>query len=129
MCTCTCTLYSTLEQSELQHLLVKAKGTVQKDFFRPPFFHNLNMPGPLNNVFKYLRFWLRFCRVIRRLCSKKLIPRGGGGYYTLGRLTRRGIIPVRLRKIQITKVENMLTYWSMVQAGSNEVENLVGQSL
>ena len=52
----------------------------------------------------------------------------GGGYHTLGRLIRRGIIPVRLRKIQITKVEN-ITYWSMVQAGSNEVENLVGQSL
>ena len=60
---------------------------------------------------------------------EKTDPPGGGGYHTLGRLTRRGIIPVRLRKIQITKVENMLTYWSMVQAGSNEVENLVGQSL
>ena len=36
------------------------------------FFHLSNLPGPLNNGLKYLRF----SRVIQILVSKKLTPRG-----------------------------------------------------
>ena len=28
-------------------------------------FHNSNLPGPLGNSLRYLRFWIRFLRVIR----------------------------------------------------------------
>ena len=33
--------------------------------FSSCFFHNLRLPGPLSKCLKYLRFWLRFRRVIR----------------------------------------------------------------
>ena len=47
------------------------QGTVQWDFRPLVFFlHYSNLPGPLTNGFKYFRFWLRFCWVIRIVGSK-----------------------------------------------------------
>ena len=42
-----------------------SKGTVQRDFRTPCFFHHSNLPGPLTNTLKLFRFWLRFCWVIQ----------------------------------------------------------------
>ena len=92
------------------------KGTVKRDF-GSPFFHYLNLPGPLTNGLKYIRFCLRFCGVIKMLGLKKLLvgvwyPQescfgrcfiDSPGYDTLGRLTRLGIKPQGKWKIRITR--------------------------
>ena len=51
------------------------KGTVKRDF-GSPFFHYLNLPGPLTNGLKYIRFCLRFCGVIKILGLTKMTGRG-----------------------------------------------------
>ena len=47
------------------------KGTVQRDFRPPGFFHHSNQPGPLTNRLQYFRTWFRFRQEIQILVLKK----------------------------------------------------------
>ena len=57
-------------------MVLTPKGTVQRDFRPPVFFHHSNQPGPLINKFKYFHFYLGFHWDIGTSVSKKVTRRG-----------------------------------------------------
>ena len=100
----------------------------------PRFFYHLfrkdksNRPGQLPNGIKHFRIWFRFRRDIPILVSKKLTPHSRYRYHTADSEKYEYLGGNE------TQNENILTLWSVAQAGSNDdkkpgVANLVGLSL
>ena len=83
------------------------KGQSNEIFDLQFFLNNSNMPVQmqLTNRFKYFRFWLRICWVIRILSKKIWLPRVSypgesisPGYHTPASQSPRGIIPQPVNK-------------------------------
>ena len=47
----------------IKNKLYFIKGTVQRDFRTPCFFHHSNQPGPLTKGLKYFRIWFLFAEI------------------------------------------------------------------
>ena len=86
------------------------------------FYHlfrkdKLNRPGQLPNGIKHFRIWFRFRRDIPILVSKKLTPHSRYRYHTADSEKYEYLGGSE------TQNENILTLWSVAQAGSNDDKN------
>ena len=81
------------------------KETIQRDFWPSVFFPHSNLPGPLTNGLKYVRFWSDFAELFKFLespwpvnlpgvsyCAESISP----GYHTALSQSSYGIIPRRV---------------------------------
>ena len=100
---CICSLYNFFCYQK-QFFSFFIKGTVQRDF-RPPFFYHSNQPEPLNNGLKQFRFWLSFHWVIRIFMNLPGVSywaeSNSPGYHTAQSQSPRGVI---LRRVNLPGV-------------------------